>query len=87
VTRAGRNPVDEFLRVEGSRRIFAAGDIAAAKSGGKSVPGLAPAAKQMGRYIGSYISEDVLGEGPRIKPLVYRHEGDLATIGRKTAVV
>lgn len=45
---------DAYLSMSscGFRRIFAAGDIAAAERGEKSVPGVVPAAKQMGRYIG-----------------------------------
>jgi NADH dehydrogenase len=85
--RAGRVPVDGHLRLPGFQMIFAAGDIASAQSGGKPVPGLAPAAKQMGRYIGNYISQDALGRASELGPFTYRHQGDLATIGRKSAVV
>jgi NADH:ubiquinone reductase (H+-translocating) len=62
------------------------GDTAAAVSNGKPVPGIAPAAKQMGRYVGGVIAARVAGK-PAPPPFRYRHQGDLATIGRKSAVV
>jgi NADH:ubiquinone reductase (H+-translocating) len=83
--RAGRVVVDEFLRVAPYKNVFAIGDVAAIKTTGKPVPGLAPAAKQMGRYAAEYISSYLAGANP--KAFVYRHQGDLATIGRKSAVV
>jgi len=85
--RAGRIKVDEHLRVPGFRSIFAVGDIAAANSGGKPVPGLAPAAKQMGRYVGLSIAGEILHDSTKQSPFIYHHQGDLATIGRKSAVV
>jgi NADH dehydrogenase len=53
---------------------------------GQPVPGIAPAAKQMGRYAGRVIAARIAGR-PAPKPFVYRHYGDLATVGRKSAVV
>jgi NADH:ubiquinone reductase (H+-translocating) len=47
--RAGRVPVNEFLQISQASDIFVVGDTASVRSGGKPVPGLAPAAKQMGR--------------------------------------
>ena len=47
-------------------------------------PGVAPAAKQMGRYVGKLIAR-LAGES--LPPFRYRHAGDLATIGRRAAVV
>jgi NADH:ubiquinone reductase (H+-translocating) len=85
--RAGRIVVDDHLRVLPHTNIFAVGDIAAASSGGKPVPGLAPAAKQMGRYVGELICGDIIGRARKPLPFVYCHQGDLATIGRKSAVV
>jgi NADH:ubiquinone reductase (H+-translocating) len=85
--RAGRIVVDECLRVSPHQTIFAIGDIAASQSSGKQVPGLAPAAKQMGRYVGEFISASVMKRNIKQRPFVYRHQGDLATIGRRSAVV
>ena len=50
------------------------------------VPGIAPAAKQMGRYVGRLIADRVEGR-KAAGPFHYRHAGDLAAIGRRAAVV
>jgi hypothetical protein len=50
------------------------------------IPGTAPPAKQMGHYVGRLIAARVAG-GPPLPPFRYRHLGDLATIGRRAAVV
>jgi NADH:ubiquinone reductase (H+-translocating) len=50
------------------------------------IPGTAPPAKQMGRYVGRLIAARVAG-GHSPPPFRYRHLGDLATIGRRAAVV
>jgi NADH dehydrogenase/putative oxidoreductase len=52
---------------------------------GRPVPGLAPAAKQAGRYLGRVIRARIEGRVPP-PPFEYRHLGSLATIGRKAAV-
>lgn len=85
--RAGRILVGPNLSVPGRPNIFVAGDLAAARdTAGKAVPGIAPAAKQMGRYAGRLIAARIAGK-PDPKPFSYRHYGDLATVGRKAAVV
>ncbi|MFE1599866.1 NAD(P)/FAD-dependent oxidoreductase [Methylobacterium sp. ID0610] len=85
--RAGRVKVLPDLSVPGFPEIFVIGDTAAvADADGKSVPGIAPAAKQMGRYAASVIAARVMGDRAP-GPFQYRHHGDLATIGRKAAVV
>ena len=85
--RAGRIPVGPDLSVPGMPNVFAAGDLASVKDrDGKPVPGIAPAAKQMGRYIGRLIAARAAREN-ETKPFVYRHAGDLATVGRRAAVV
>jgi NADH dehydrogenase len=67
--------------------VFAIGDTAAATDrAGRSVPGIAPAAKQMGRYVGRLIAARIAGK-PEPEPFRYHHQGDLATIGRRAAVV
>jgi NADH dehydrogenase len=82
--RAGRVRVAPDLSVPGHADIFVIGDTAA--PAGEAVPGIAPAAKQMGRYVGKLIARRVADQAPP-GPFVYRHAGDLATIGRKAAVV
>ncbi|PKQ02206.1 MAG: FAD-dependent oxidoreductase [Alphaproteobacteria bacterium HGW-Alphaproteobacteria-12] len=84
--RAGRIAVDERLRLIGDARIFVVGDTAAAQwTEGRLVPGIAPAAKQMGDYASLAILADIEERTPA--PFQYRHRGNLATIGRKSAVV
>lgn len=85
--RAGRIEVGPDLSVAGHPEIFAIGDTAAAAGpDGKPVPGIAPAAKQMGRYVGRLIAARVEGKPPP-PPFRYHHEGDLATVGYGAAVV
>jgi NADH dehydrogenase/putative oxidoreductase len=84
---AGRVKVDTELRVSGFKNIHAIGDTAASEGwNGKPVPGLAPAAKQGGQYVARHIIAHATGQPPPA-PFVYRHAGNLATIGRKAAVV
>jgi NADH dehydrogenase len=85
--RAGRVKVAPDLSVPGHPDIFVIGDVAAVTDGkGNAVPGIAPAAKQMGQYVGKLIAARM--EGRTItKPFRYMHLGNLATIGRHAAVV
>jgi len=82
---AGRILVRPDLSIPGHPEIFAIGDTAALM-GQPAIPGIAPAAKQMGRYVGALIAARLAGKGPP-KPFRYRHQGDLATIGRRAAVL
>jgi NADH dehydrogenase len=85
--RAGRVQVGADLSVSGCPQVFAIGDTAAAMDqAGRGIPGIAPAAKQMGRYVGRLIAARIAGV-PAPAPFRYRHQGDLATIGRRAAVV
>jgi len=85
--RAGRALVGADLSLPGFPDVFVIGDGAAASSAdGAAVPGIAPAAKQMGAYVGSVIARRLSGRPPP-PPFGYRHAGDLATIGRGAAVV
>lgn len=83
--RAGRVPVQADLRVPGHPEIHVIGDLASVQHDGKPVPGVAPAAKQMGRYVGRAIAARLRGAEPA--PFCYRDFGNLATIGRMAAVV
>jgi len=85
--RAGRVEVGPDLSVPGRPEIFAIGDTAAAAGpDGRPIPGIAPAAKQMGQYVGGVIAARVAGRAAP-PPFRYRHQGDLATVGRRAAVV
>jgi NADH dehydrogenase/putative oxidoreductase len=84
--RAGRAKVSADLSVPGRPEIFVIGDTALAlDAGGNPLPGLAPAAKQAGHYVGGVIHARLIGaKAPG--PFVYRHRGSLATIGRRAAI-
>ncbi|WP_225765003.1 NAD(P)/FAD-dependent oxidoreductase [Stenotrophomonas sp. Marseille-Q4652] len=85
--RAGRVPVLPDLTVEGHPEIFVAGDLATLRQeNGQPVPGVAPAAKQMGRYVAN-VTLARLQSQPAPPPFRYRDFGNLATIGRMAAVV
>jgi NADH dehydrogenase len=85
--RAGRVKVAADLSLPGYPEIFVIGDTAAAtEPDGQPVPGMASAAKQMGRYVGKLIAARVAGR-PAPGPFRYVHLGELATIGRRAAVV
>jgi NADH dehydrogenase len=82
--RAGRARVQADLSVPGHPEIFIAGDLASIEQDGKPVPGVAPAAKQMGACAARNILARMAGRAP--EPFRYRDWGALATIGRHSAV-
>ncbi|RWP13977.1 NAD(P)/FAD-dependent oxidoreductase [Mesorhizobium sp.] len=83
--RAGRVVVEGHLHVPGREGVYVIGDTASVKGkDGRPVPGLAPAAKQMGRYVADLIKAR-LAVGTA-EPFRYADYGNLATIGRKAAV-
>jgi len=85
--RAGRVKVLSNLNVPGHEDIFVIGDTAWVEGpDGKPVPGIAPAAKQQGAYVATVIKSRVEGQTPPM-PFRYKHQGNLATIGRGAAVV
>jgi putative oxidoreductase len=85
--KAGRVLVAPDLSLRGTTNVFVIGDTAAMGAwNGKPVPGLAPAAKQSGVYVGRLIRAKIEGR-PMPSRFNYRHRGNLATIGRKAAVV
>jgi NADH dehydrogenase len=84
--RSGRIAVGLDLTVPGRPEIFVIGDTAAVHdSNGEPIPGIAPAAKQMGQYVGRLIQARLSER--ELPPFRYRHLGDLATIGRRAALV
>jgi len=84
--RAGRVPVQADLSVPGHPDIFVAGDLAAVTSDGRAVPGVAPAAKQMGAHVAKVLRARLAGSASP-GAFRYRDFGNLATIGRMAAVV
>ena len=83
--RAGRIPVTADLSVAGHPEIFVAGDLATStRPNGKPVPGVAPAAIQMGRHAARNVIRRARSEPTA--PFRYTHKGDVATIGRVRGV-
>ena len=84
--RAGRAIVRGDLTIEGCERVFVIGDTAAcAGPGDRPLPGIAPVAKQQGAHAAQTILAAISGKKP--PTFTYRHYGNLATIGRKRAVI
>jgi NADH dehydrogenase len=84
---AGRVTVKRDLSISGYPHIFAIGDCAHVVDGeGRSLPGLAPVAKQQGEHVGRLLARDVRRQPPRRAPFRYRDFGAMATIGRKIAI-
>jgi len=88
--RAGRVTVEADLSLPGHPEVWVIGDLAAARSHHgneppKPVPGVSPAAKQMGRHAAANLRRRLQGQATL--PFHYRDYGNLATIGRNSAVV
>jgi NADH:ubiquinone reductase (H+-translocating) len=85
--RVGRLLVLPNLTVPGHPEIFAIGDtVTIAGPDGKPVPGIAPAAKQEGRYVAMVVRRRLRGD-TTIPAFRYRHAGSLATIGKRLAII
>ncbi|MEZ4296299.1 MAG: NAD(P)/FAD-dependent oxidoreductase [Polyangiaceae bacterium] len=82
--RAGRIPVGPDLSIPKYKDIFVIGDLAAATSDGKPVPGVAGAAVQGGQYVADVVRDKLAGR--ESEPFHYVDKGSLATIGRAAAV-
>jgi NADH dehydrogenase len=83
--RVGRVKVNADLSVPGHPDVFVIGDTAiVADEHGQPLPGVAPVAKQQGQYVAALLS--ARAEGRTLPPFHYRDFGNLATIGRKSAV-
>jgi NADH dehydrogenase len=84
--RAYRLKVGPDLTVPGHPDIFAVGDTVTIDGpDGKPVPGIAPAAKQEGRYAAALIKARL--KGGTLPPFRYKHAGSLAQIGKRLAVI
>lgn len=83
--RAGRVHVQADLSLAGHPEVFVIGDLAHVEQDGVQVPGMAPAAKQMGAHVAAVIRARVAGHDP--KAFRYRDFGSLASISRSSAVV
>ena len=86
--RSGRVVVAPDLSLPGHPEVFIIGDAAKIPwKEGADVPGIAPAAKQAGKYVGKLLSAAARGKTKPARPFAYRHAGNLATIGRNAAVI
>jgi NADH dehydrogenase len=84
---AGRLKVLPDLTVPGHPEVFAIGDtITVPGPNGKPAPGIAPAAKQEGRYVAAALKARLAGR-PSPGPFIYRNQGSLAQIGKRRAVI
>jgi NADH dehydrogenase len=84
VDRVGRVKVERDLTLAGRPEVFVVGDLAVVEQEGRPVPGVAPAAMQMGRHAGRNIRRSLAGQP--LLPFRYIDKGSLATIGRRAAV-
>ena len=87
--RGGRVKVNPDLSLPGHPEIFAIGDMALVlKADGKPVPGVSPAAMQMGKHVAKIIKAELnAGANPPPRPpFKYWDKGTMATIGRSAAV-
>jgi NADH:ubiquinone reductase (H+-translocating) len=85
--RAGRVTVEPDLTLPGHPEVFALGDMVRVRQTSGEVltlPGVAPVAMQQGRYAAHAITTRLTGQTPG--PFHYHDKGNLATIGRGTAV-
>ncbi|NBD10402.1 MULTISPECIES: NAD(P)/FAD-dependent oxidoreductase [Corallococcus] len=82
--RAGRVKVTPLLTVPGRDDVYVIGDVAAVQQHGKPVPGIAPAAMQMGRHAARTV-RDRLSRRP-LRAFRYHDKGNFAVIGRGYAV-
>ncbi|WEZ85156.1 NAD(P)/FAD-dependent oxidoreductase [Rhizobium sp. 32-5/1] len=85
--RAGRVIVEKDLSAPGFPQVFVIGDTASVlNDDGKPIPGIAPAAKQQGAYVAKVLRAR-LRQTPAPGSFRYRHQGSLATIGRRSAII
>lgn len=81
-----RLKVDDFLRLPGSEDIWVVGDTAAySDADGTVLPMVAPVAMQQGRHVVRNIAATL--QGAPLTPFDYTDKGQMATIGRRRAVV
>jgi NADH dehydrogenase len=76
--------VDGQLNPPGLANVFVIGDLAHFEQEGRQVPGVAQPAMQMGDHVGPMIAADLDGK-PR-PAFHYFDKGDMATIGRNSAI-
>jgi NADH dehydrogenase len=82
--RANRLKVSDTLQIDDN--VWVLGDMAhVVDPGGNPLPMVASVAMQQGRYVAASIEKQLRGE--KIEPFKYKDKGQMATIGRRRAVV
>jgi len=86
--RSGRVMVEPDLSLAGHPEAFVIGDLACIEdpATGQPVPGVAPAAIQMGEHVAALIKKEVTAGQDERPAFVYKDKGSMATIGRNHAV-
>jgi NADH dehydrogenase len=84
--RAGRALVGPYLNIAEALNVFVAGDATAVTQDGQQVPGVAQAAIQQGRFIGSLVAARVSGRNDG-RPFRYRSRGNMAVVGKNFAIL
>ena len=85
IDRVGRVLVNQDLTVPGHPEIYAIGDmVSLTDKKQQPVPGVAPAAMQMGRQAAKNVQRQLAGKPP--EPFWYVDKGSLATIGRHAGI-
>ncbi len=82
--KAGRVKVEPTLTLPGHEDVFVIGDLASLLQDGKPVPGIAPAAMQMGQHVAKNIRRRLAGQP--LEPFRYHDKGSFAVIGRGSAI-
>lgn len=82
--RAGRVVAEPTLAVPGRRGVFVAGDVCALEQDGRPLPGVAQVAMQGGAHAARNVLRSIAGQP--LEPFRYRDYGNMATIGRGSAV-
>ena len=84
--KTGRAAVGPFMDVEGAVGVFVVGDASSVVCKGRSVPGVAQAAIQQGRYVGRVISRQLEGHEAK-RPFQYFDRGNMAVVGKNFAIM
>jgi NADH:ubiquinone reductase (H+-translocating) len=86
--KAGRVKVNPDLSLPGHPEVFAVGDLALVMGEDKKpVPGVSPAAMQMGKHVAGIVENEIRFKGKKERPAFkYFDKGTMATIGRSRAV-
>jgi NADH dehydrogenase len=85
--RAGRIHVNRDLTLPNAPDIYVVGDLAHLEQDGAMIPGVAPAAMQMGEYVASAVRARLTSERLHVEPFQFHDKGAMATVGRAFAVV